>query len=402
MSLCPCKSLSFSLSSFTAAEYGNIHFLTRHKNLDANKLSDVGKYNLLHLTAQHGHVTATCLLLQLGACVDGTSREEGGCGATPLHRAAFSGAISTMKILMDWNKKGLNSSSSKQRCNLLATDTSFGDNMTPLHKAASGGRYLAVQLLLAELSEVLPDCNNGDSSSLQLLVTALTSQDSQGRTPLAVAQEMISAEEADSPSVARWDSVAGGKADWNRCANLLLTAEVDCRLREAPNTEGYGQTDEKSIRSRKIVQASSLPTIPIHLTSAGSCLDCGSEGNSDQCRTASWERSFHLALANNLAKIEANEFVMASEEPDSVPDETSDPCDVDISGGISSSTPSFAGTQEFGASPTQSCHSSSKMERDKTSREEYGQHCHSCGRLCLALHRGRQDNNLLFCRSCLS
>ena len=92
---CPCKFLSSSLSSFTAAEYGDIHSLSKIKDV-ATRRDDAG-YSPLHFTAQFNHVAATALLLQLGCPVD-----VGVCGATPLHRAAFSGATAAMKVLLEW------------------------------------------------------------------------------------------------------------------------------------------------------------------------------------------------------------------------------------------------------------------------------------------------------------
>jgi hypothetical protein len=154
---CPCKLLPRSFSSFTAAEYGDLCTLTKIGPAIAQRHDDFG-YTPLHFAAQNNHVAATALLLQLGCHVDGIVSVEGElqsnsttrcCGATPLHRAAFSGATATMKILLDWNstEPDKNSSSSvynKKQCDVLAKDLSIGDEFTPLHKAAAGGRYLAV------------------------------------------------------------------------------------------------------------------------------------------------------------------------------------------------------------------------------------------------------------------
>lgn len=140
---CPCKFLSTSLSSFTAAEYGDIHSLSKINDV-ATRKDDAG-YNPLHFTAQFNHVAATALLLQLGCDVDGS----GHCGATPLHRAAFSGATAAMKVLLEWKTPGIDypqtiaidaevtcsenatasnthtsaMSSKEKRCDLLARDT---------------------------------------------------------------------------------------------------------------------------------------------------------------------------------------------------------------------------------------------------------------------------------------
>ena len=132
---CPCKLLPRSFSSFTAAEYGDLHTLTKIGPAIASR-QDGNGYTPLHLAAQHNHVSATALLLQLGCHVDGLVLQERGldnnatvvsCGATPLHRAAFSGATAGMKVLLDWNKGSEENESalisSKPRCNLLAKDT---------------------------------------------------------------------------------------------------------------------------------------------------------------------------------------------------------------------------------------------------------------------------------------
>ena len=117
---CPCKFLSTSLSSFTAAEWGDIHSLSKIKDV-ATKRDDAG-YSPLHFTAQFNHVAATALLLQLGCPVDG----GGFCGATPLHRAAFSGATAAMKVLLDWNAPGDHCS----QTSVVETEGAFSDDTT--------------------------------------------------------------------------------------------------------------------------------------------------------------------------------------------------------------------------------------------------------------------------------
>lgn len=280
---CPCKKLPMCLSSFTAAEYGDLQTLSRLGSSVVDRI-DVGGYTPLHLAAQNGHAAATALLLQLGADVDG----KGGYGATPLHRASYSGAVSTMRILLE----------EKWHCDTLARDLSFGDKMTPLHKAAAGGRYLAVKLLLDTMRL---GRNNGGSSMLQQGLGAL---DSVGRTPLDIALELCKNQEEEQQSVRRWDVVAGGAADWERCVQLLRSAENEVRL--------PGESSTK-FPSRTLV----LPMLPKHLSEGASCLDCGASDNGS-CLTATWEAAFRSALLSSLPdpclSTETESLVLTREE----------------------------------------------------------------------------------------
>jgi hypothetical protein len=94
---CPCKLLPRSFSSYTAAEYGDVHSLSKIQDV-ATRRDDSG-YTPLHYAAQFNQVAATAMLLELGCSIDG----GGYCGATPLHRASFSGATASMKVLLVWN-----------------------------------------------------------------------------------------------------------------------------------------------------------------------------------------------------------------------------------------------------------------------------------------------------------
>jgi ankyrin repeat protein len=141
---CPCKLLPNSLSSFTAAEYGDIHSLSKIKDVATRK--DNAGYNPLHFTAQFNHIAATAFLLQLGCPVDG----GGQCGANPLHRAAFSGATAAMKVLLEWNAPGnsefqtTNSSSSSSSSSVLNGEVSFSDTTTtsiPISAISSNEKY---------------------------------------------------------------------------------------------------------------------------------------------------------------------------------------------------------------------------------------------------------------------
>lgn len=197
---CPCKNFSVTLSSLTAAEFGILS--NSHISSSSPARSSSG-YTALHLAAQNNNVESTKLLLEKGnICVDGVLKINGGCGATPLHRASFSGACACMKLLIE------------NGANLFAQDESFGDRMTPLHKAISGGRYKAVQLLLDELE------------SSRELKRALQILDSQGRTALQVCRDILSESDLqeERQSVARWNKTAGGEPDWKTCLSFLEEA----------------------------------------------------------------------------------------------------------------------------------------------------------------------------------
>lgn len=335
---CPCKQIPMCLSSFTAAEYGDLHSLQRSMSSSSNsRLSaidrvDSGGYTPLHLAAQNGHVAVTGMLLQLGARADSNS-----AGATPLHRASYSGAISTMRLLLEekWN------------CDLMAKDTSFGDNMTPLHKAAAGGRFLAVKLLLHTLRER----QKNDPTGTSMLQQGLEAKDSLQRTPLDVAMELSRNQEEERLSVRRWDAVAGGAADWQQCVELLRAAENETR-QSAPNNS----------------TSDDLPSLPKHLLDGSSCLDCGASGDGS-CLTASWETAFRSALSSSLS----DTVKITEPTPELIPFETSD-------------------------RETTSLPMNTITESQMDCEQEVGRSCESCGVQCFALYPSK--NGEFVCKAC--
>ncbi|KAL7517594.1 hypothetical protein ACHAWX_002507 [Stephanocyclus meneghinianus] len=281
---CPCQLISLSLSSATAAEYGDTTSLSRrlhkvrknnlHKQKSPSTISN-GGITPLHLAAQHDHPAAVALLLSEGSChvdtgiVDEDVSSSSFCGATPLHRASFSGAVSAMRVLLDW---GTHNNRGRVQTDILARDSSFGDWRTPLHKAVAGGRPMAVQLLLMTLTQ------------RNLLQRGLAEVDSQGLTPLELVKHFTSLDaeelEREKSSLRRWDGIAGGCADWESCQTLLERA--------TSNLTGHIDLPEISpLRSIRTNHSSLLGA------NENVCHD-------DTCLTAAWEHAFRSALTSSL------------------------------------------------------------------------------------------------------
>jgi ankyrin repeat protein len=159
-------------------------------------------------------------------------------GVTPLHRACYSGATSTVRLLLQHiittiakNNHNMhmdhhvnNAKESMLSSILLLPDTSFNDYQTPLHKCASGGRYLVVQLLLDFIAQHDHDDDSHQRNTTMLLLL-LSAKDALGRTPLDVATELKQQQQHlsmnhERPSVQRWDTIAGGHADWDICVQV--------------------------------------------------------------------------------------------------------------------------------------------------------------------------------------
>uniref|UniRef100_A0A6U2NLT8 Uncharacterized protein n=1 Tax=Leptocylindrus danicus TaxID=163516 RepID=A0A6U2NLT8_9STRA len=307
------------ISSFTAAGYGDLCVLKNRLNKAAGKRNDSSSsyfmdsdgYTLLHYAAQHNQIAATRYIL--GFCFNDeirlvlrySSKNYGGCGATPLHRAAFAGSVGAMCVLLDAASKSAKNEcvhdfnlDEESRRNdlhalLVAKDISFGDGMTALHKAVSGGRYMAVKILLDYCSD-----KYGDEF---LLPNVLVTKDSEGRTPLELANQKI--EDDGSPDdLSRWDANAGGKADWARCKLLLEYAEKRNKttLQSGANIPSplfaCRTLDDHDSQEKR--SATCFRSLPKHLMEYKSCLDCGVENGI--CRTKAWEDAFRLALSSSI------------------------------------------------------------------------------------------------------
>ncbi|KAH9093214.1 hypothetical protein Ae201684P_008873 [Aphanomyces euteiches] len=121
---CPCRTALLRKSIFTAAQDGDIDhvrsfFECRKAHLPLDFADDFG-YTALHYACQWNRVDVVQYLLSRGANPDCTD-----CGATPLHRASYRGSTESVALLL------------KHGASVNMIDTSFGDNRTALHKAAS-------------------------------------------------------------------------------------------------------------------------------------------------------------------------------------------------------------------------------------------------------------------------
>lgn len=206
----------------------------------------------------------------------------------------------------------------------VACDLSFGDESTPLHKAAAGGRYLAVHMILEALKE--RDSSPLPKSKPSWLQRGLEAKDKYGRTPLDVARHFFEIQSTEREAVARWDAVAGGVADWEKCIRLL---ENECtEIRETKETgstrmnKNVAGCSSTSHQSKNILLRQKLPSLPLHFTKGVmACLDCQpipGDNNTNTCLTSSWQTDFQKALGASAnmcivaPKIRVNTCITAS------------------------------------------------------------------------------------------
>ncbi len=194
----------------------------------------------------------------------------------------------------------------KNMCIPLVIRYSFGDEATPLHKAAAGGRYLAVHMIL----EALKDRDGARTKSfidlssptttISWIQRGLLARDKYGRTPLDVAQHFLQIQDTERDAVARWDEVAGGSADWGNCVRLLENATTTF-VRENRENNAFG--GDKKMGNSSSGSIRKIPGLPLHLRKGVmACLDCsGLPGQSGICMTANWQASFQEALGNSAS-----------------------------------------------------------------------------------------------------
>jgi len=235
-----------------------------------------------------------------------------------------------MKVLLEWNdpcgSTSLETNSemsddptntTPRHCDILARDTSFGDESTPLHKAAAGGRYLAVYMILEALKErdaviVTRAADSIDeppvaSQKFPWLQHGLRAKDKHGRTPLDVAHHFLTIQDTERDAVARWDAVAGGPADWEKCVRLLenTTAKTAPEKRKEESKVVHEQAySSNDCRMGDNNNRWGLPRLPAHLTKgAMACVDCNPSvnGNSNVCMTATWQSIFQKSLGDSAS-----------------------------------------------------------------------------------------------------
>ena len=226
-------------------------------------------------------------------------------------------------------------------CDLLMADTSFGDRMTPLHKATAGGRFMAVQLLIEELD------------SRKLLKEALTCRDGNNQIPLDIAKTFMVNQEEMAQSVARWNGIAGGHPNWELCFDILEKA-----------TERI----EEKIERIKVTSSQATSKVQFDLDR---CFQCQV---GQPCVTASWEAAFSNALSNNIRTT-----IGSISRSDSIPS---------LNNNVTGTKP----TEVLETRPNPGCHTA-------PFEAKVGEPCQRCGRTTVTLYRSMSEK-LLVCKSC--
>ena len=320
----------------------------------------------LHLASQHGHISVTSYLLQNGFHADSGAVHDITVKpntATPLHRACYSGAIGCIQLLLDHD------------ASLLARDNSFFDEMTPLHKAVKGGRFLAVAVIVNFCKKKNNDAGEFDFNLLRQILMA---KDASDRTPLELARELESLGEEEILSMRRWDSVAGGTASFSKCIDILNKAIEEVSRDSYILVDNMDAHDTSSTRST--------------FADMAALCDCeDEEDDNGNCKTAAWEKAFTSAILKSTASLIGTGINTDGTDLIEAKDHSSSPT---IPSRKFESLQALVpvGTDDTGASiGSENCPSIPK--------QRVGQPCGHCGQDSLALFRAPQG--ILVCRQCL-
>ncbi|XP_008415324.1 ankyrin-2-like isoform X5 [Poecilia reticulata] len=122
----------------------NDHNADVQSKMMVNRTTENGKsgFTPLHIAAHYGNVNVSTLLLNRGAAVDFTARNE----ITPLHVASKRGNTNMVALLLDRGSQ---------------IDAKTRDGLTPLHCAARSGHDTALELLLEREAPILARTKNG-------------------------------------------------------------------------------------------------------------------------------------------------------------------------------------------------------------------------------------------------
>jgi hypothetical protein len=329
-----------------------------------------------------------------------------------------------MKLLLDAQRHPMSSLSSS----LLAKDISFSSNENPLHKAASGGRYLAVQLLLFYLIKADADrsttrhrhTDNNLATLPTSLQQALQAKDSMGRTPLDISQQQLKTihktnnnHDNDQLMVAssRWDIVSGGQANWDLCSELLQLAEKDDHKYVLRLLFSDGTDSSLSLLLHKLyAESTSVKEIPALFCDGDYPLQTCSY-NVASCtvgsRLSSWEQSYFETLKNGLQ--DSVQLLLGTNTVTTViipPSEEADGSTNDI---FAATTASDCPSNQIDCKAAAAA--SSAVSNDipvtltmtltsKNKKFCLGCSCHGCGTVSLTLFRGTRNKQLLYCRLC--